>query len=98
MRNHLLQWQIRTSASALVTLFFPREHPGSYMLKEITEKSHPGWNRALESLQPAFSRGQEHPQEGENGGQTTLLDITTVCGPLKLKFSYLSIPSHLEEL
>lgn len=38
MRNHLLQWQIRTSASVLETLFFPREHPCFYMLKEITEK------------------------------------------------------------
>ena len=73
------------SASVLETTFFIREDLWFYMVKETTEKLHPVWKHILESLQHAFS---EHPQEGESGGQKTLLDITVVClGPPKPQFS-----------
>lgn len=66
------------SASVLETTFFIREDLWFYTVKETTEKLHPVWRHVLESLQHAFSRGHEHPQEGENGGHKTLLDIMVV--------------------
>lgn len=76
------------SASVLETIFFIREDLWFYTVKETTEKLHPVWKHILESLQHASSRGHEHPQEGESGGQKALLDIMVVClGPPKPKFS-----------
>ena len=66
------------SASVLETTFFIREDLWFYTVKETIEKLHPVWRHVLESLQHAFSRGHEHPQESENGGHKTLLDIMVV--------------------
>lgn len=76
------------SDSVLETVFFIREDPCFYVLKETTEKWYLIWKQVLESQRHAFSRGQQRPQEGKKGGQPPL-GYYSLCDLPKLKFSYL---------